>query len=71
MNAHQHRATDWAFWCSWPLLFTKEKKQFLTVEYKEKDTNRYALFQRDKNDFREILAAMEALGTPVERSEEH
>lgn len=54
------------------LEFTKEKKHFLTIQYKEKDEGRYALFQLDKENFREVLAAMEAaLGKTVERSEEH
>jgi hypothetical protein len=62
----------WGIVVAWPLLFTKEKKHFLTVQYKEKDEGRYAVFQLDKNNFREVLAAMEAaLGKTVERSEEH
>jgi hypothetical protein len=62
----------WGIIVAWPLLFTKEKKHFLTVQYKEKDQGRYAVFQLDKNNFREVLAATEAtLGKTVERSEEH
>jgi hypothetical protein len=61
----------WGMLVSWPLLFTKEKKHFLTLQYKENGGGRYAVFQLDKNNFREVLAATEAtLGKTVERSEE-
>jgi hypothetical protein len=58
---------------AWPLLLTHEKKHYLTIQYKTADgTGRYAIFQLDKSNCQEILAAMEAaLGIKPERSEEH
>jgi hypothetical protein len=57
---------------AWPLLFTKEKKHFLTVQYKDGEgIGRYAIFHLDKGNVLEILAATEAFtGKKVERSEE-
>ncbi len=58
---------------AWPLLFTKGKKHFLTIEYKsDSGEGKYAIFHLDKENYREILAATEATtGRTVERSEEH
>ncbi|MCU0227036.1 MAG: hypothetical protein MUF01_05315 [Bryobacterales bacterium] len=57
---------------AWPLLFTKTKKHFLTVQYKDNaGEGRYALFQLHKDNFREVLAALEAAtDIKVERLEE-
>jgi len=58
---------------AWPLLFTKGKKHFLTIQYKDTSgEGKYAIFHLDKGNYREILAATEATtGKKVERSEEH
>jgi hypothetical protein len=57
---------------AWPLLFTKEKKHFLTLQYKtDSGDGKYAIFQLDKKNYREALAAIEAtFGIKIERSEE-
>lgn len=57
---------------AWPLLFTKEKKHFLTIQYKDgTGAGRYAIFHLDKGSVMEILAAAEAVtGKKIERSEE-
>jgi hypothetical protein len=57
---------------AWPLLFTKGKKHFLTIQYKSTSGDgKYAIFHLDKGNYREILAATEATtGKKVERSEE-
>lgn len=57
---------------AWPLLFTKGKKHFLTLQYQgASGDGRYALFHLDKGNSREILAAAEATtGKKVERFEE-
>jgi hypothetical protein len=57
---------------AWPLLFTKEKKHFLTLQYKaDSGDGKYAIFQLDKGNYRECLSAIEAtLGKKVERNEE-
>jgi len=57
---------------AWPLLFTKEKKHFLTLQYKTDSGDRkYAIFHLDKRNYQEALAATEAtLGIKVERFEE-
>jgi hypothetical protein len=58
---------------AWPLLFTKGKQHYLTIEYTGNEGNgKYAIFHMDKQNYREILAAIEAAtGKKVERSEEH
>ncbi len=58
---------------AWPLLFTKTKKHFLTVQYKDNaGEGRYVLFQLHKENFREVLAAIEAAtDMKVERLEEN
>ena len=57
---------------AWPLLLTHEKKHYLTIQYKPADgTGRYAMFQLDKKNCQEVLAAMEAtLGIKPERVDE-
>ncbi len=58
---------------AWPLFFTKNKKHFFTIQYKdEKGEGRYALFQLHKSNYRDVLAAFEAAsGHKVERLEEN
>jgi hypothetical protein len=58
---------------AWPLIFTKGKKHFLTIQYaSDSGEGKYAIFHMDKGNYREILAAIEAAtGKKVERSEEH
>ena len=52
---------------AWPLLFTKGKKHFLTVQH----GGEYKIVQLDKSNFREALASIEAgTGVHVERLEE-
>ena len=57
---------------AWPLLFTKTKSHFLTIQYKsETGEGKFAMFHLDKSNYREILAAAEAtIGKKIERSEE-
>lgn len=56
---------------AWPLLFTKSKQHYLTIQYTDDGVGKYAVFKLDKGNFREILAAAEATtGKKVERSEE-
>jgi hypothetical protein len=56
---------------AWPLMFTKEKKHYLTIQYKSDAVGKFAIFQFDKTKYREALAATEAaLGVKVERTEE-
>ena len=51
---------------AWPLLFTKSKQHFLTVQHGD-----YSVFKLDKNDYRQVLAAVEAAtGRKIERQEE-
>ena len=52
---------------AWPLLFTKGKKHFLTIQH----GGEYKIMQLDKGNFRDALAAVEATtGVKVERLEE-
>lgn len=55
---------------AWPLLFTKSKKHFLTIQYKTASgQGEYAVFHLDKGNYKEILAAVEAAtGFKIERS---
>lgn len=57
---------------AWPLLFTKSKKHFLTIQYTdEAGAGQYAIVRLDKSNFREAIATAEAeTGKKVERSEE-
>lgn len=53
---------------AWPLLFTKSKKHFLTIQYKNGDKGEFALLHLDKNNYQPILAAAEAAtGVKVEK----
>lgn len=55
---------------AWPLLFTKSKQHYLTIQYTD-GGGKYAVFKLDKGNFREILAAAEAAtGKKVDRQEE-
>ena len=58
---------------AWPLLFTKSKKHYLTIQYTDADgTAQFAIIHLDKTNFREALARAESeTGKKVERSEEH
>ena len=52
---------------AWPLLFTKSKQHYLTVQH----ASGYGVFQLPKGSYMEVLAAMEAAtGKHVERHEE-
>ncbi|MGE0885941.1 MAG: hypothetical protein AB7P14_20580 [Blastocatellales bacterium] len=55
---------------AWPLLFTKSKKHFLTIQFQSgSGQGEFAVFQLDKSNYKEILAAVEAAtGVKVERS---
>jgi len=57
---------------AWPLLFTKSKKHFLTVQYQpEAGEGQFAVIRLDKKNFQMCLAAIEAqTGRKVERTEE-
>jgi len=57
---------------AWPLLFTKSKKHFLTIQYADAaGTGQFAIIHMDKNNYQQILAAAEAqTGVKVDRSEE-
>lgn len=54
---------------AWPLLFTKGKKHFLTIQYKNAvGQGEFALLHLDKSNYQQILAAVEAAtGMKVER----
>jgi hypothetical protein len=52
---------------AWPLLFTKSKAHWLTVQQE----GGYAMFRLDKGNCRQVLAAVEAAtGLKIERQEE-
>jgi hypothetical protein len=55
---------------AWPLLFTKGKKHFLTIQYKNNaGQGEFALLHLDKSNYQAILAAVEAAtGVKVERT---
>lgn len=57
---------------AWPLLFTKSKKHWLTIQYTDTTgTGQFALLRLDKGNYREVLASAEAeTGKKVDRSEE-
>ncbi|GEM_PF-1666937 len=57
---------------AWPLLFTKSKKHYLTIQYKSGNSEgQYALIRLDKNNYQSALAAAESqTGVKVDRSEE-
>lgn len=53
---------------AWPLLFTKGKKHFLTIQYKNADKGEFVILHLDKNNYQPILAAAEAAtGVKVEK----
>lgn len=58
---------------AWPLLLTKSKKHYLTVQYTDATgQGQFAIFHLDKSNYQVILATAEAqTGKKVERSEEH
>jgi hypothetical protein len=58
---------------AWPLMFTKSKKHYLTLQYEEPaGTGHFAILHLDKSNYQEILATVEAqTGKKVERTEEH
>ncbi|MGA2482287.1 MAG: hypothetical protein ABSF92_04130 [Candidatus Acidiferrales bacterium] len=58
---------------AWPLLLTKSKKHYFTIQYSDAaGTGQYALLRLDKSNYREVLAKAEAdTGKKVDRSEEH
>jgi hypothetical protein len=58
---------------AWPLLFTKSKKHYLTIQYTDAaGTGAFAIIHLDKSNFREAIARAESeTGKKVERSEEH
>ncbi len=56
---------------AWPLLFTKSKSHFLTVQYDDEHGAQYAIVKLDKSNFRDALASIEAqTGKKIERHEE-
>lgn len=58
---------------AWPLLLTKSKKHYLTIQYADATgSGRYVILHLDKSNYQAILAEAEAqTGKKVERSEEH
>ncbi|MBS1840448.1 MAG: hypothetical protein JSS69_14620 [Acidobacteria bacterium] len=58
---------------AWPLLLTKSKKHYLTIQYADgAGTGKYAILHLDKRNYQDLLAMAEAeTGKKVERSEEH
>lgn len=57
---------------AWPLLFTKSKKHYLTIQYIDKSgKGKYETLRLDKNNFRSVLETLEAdSGVKVDRTEE-
>ena len=57
---------------AWPLLFTKSKSHYLTIQYNdEKEGSQYAIIRLDKSNYRDALASIEAgTGKQVQRSEQ-
>ncbi len=58
---------------AWPLLFTKSKKHYLTIQYTDAaGAGQFAIIHLDKSNFQEAVARAEAeTGKKVERAEEH
>lgn len=59
---------------AWPLLFTKSKSHYLTVQYDPGNgaEAQYAIVKLDKNNYRDVLASIETtLNTKVQRTEEN
>lgn len=57
---------------AWPLLFTKSKKHFVTIQYTEASgQGKFEIVRLDKGNFTMALATLEAdTGIKVERTEE-
>jgi len=57
---------------AWPLLFTKSKSHYVTIQYNDdKEGSQYAIIRLDKSNYRDALASLEAqTGKPIQRSEE-
>jgi hypothetical protein len=57
---------------AWPLLLTKTKKHWLTVQYTDPaGTGQFVIVRMDKNNYRQILAAAESqTGKTIQRAEE-
>jgi hypothetical protein len=57
---------------AWPLLFTKSKSHYLTIQYDGPGgTGQYAVIRLHKDNYRDVLAKAEAeTGKKVERMEE-
>jgi hypothetical protein len=57
---------------AWPLIFTKSKKHYLTIQYTDPGgEGHFAILHMDKNNYQQILAAAEAqTGVKVDREEE-
>lgn len=55
---------------AWPLLFTKGKKHFLTIQYTNAEgQGTFTLLRLDKSNYQQILASVEAAtGVKVERT---
>lgn len=53
---------------AWPLLFTKGKKHFLTIQYKSGDKGEFVILHLDKSNYQQVLASAEAAtGVKVEK----
>jgi len=57
---------------AWPLIFTKSKKHYLTIQYTDAaGAGQFSIIHLDKNNYQQILATAEAqTGIKVERAEE-
>ncbi len=57
---------------AWPLLFTKSKSHYVTVQYDTEEGNpEYAIIKLDKSNYRDALAAVEAqTGKKIDRTAE-
>ena len=57
---------------AWPLLLTKSKKHYLTIQYADGNgAGKYAILHLDKSNYQDLLATAEAqTGKRVDRSEE-
>lgn len=58
---------------AWPLLFTKSKSHYLTIQYDSGSGEaQYAIVKMDKSNYRDVLATIETkLDTKVQRVEEN
>lgn len=58
---------------AWPLLFTKSKKHYLTVQFADPSgAGQFAIIHLDKSNYQAALAEAEAeTGKQVQRTEEH